>query len=227
MVELTALDEIVQFADDLHMAEMDICTIGRHNTCQVVIPHKGVSRLHAKIERSGAGFMLSDLESANGTYVNRQRIYEPHRLETGDEIGVGGPEPLLRFYDPNDMTIQSPNREWFQYNAHAMVFFLRGHEIDLSISQFRLLSHLYRHAGEVCTREQCAEVIWGKDYDPTQLANLDEAMNKLRRKLVSADPNIDAETREIIRKQLITTRPGLGYVLYLSPEHATEQARQF
>ena len=52
---------------------------------------KGVSRLHAVIERQGSTLVLIDQVSVNGTYLNGQRLapYDPHFLENGDEIRVG------------------------------------------------------------------------------------------------------------------------------------------
>jgi pSer/pThr/pTyr-binding forkhead associated (FHA) protein len=47
-----------------------------------------VSREHAIIEREPDGFYLRDLESLNGTYVNRTRVTR-QRLADGDEVQVG------------------------------------------------------------------------------------------------------------------------------------------
>lgn len=202
----------------------DVCTIGRHETCQIVVEstQKIVSRLHAKIERSGPRYLLSDAGSANGTFVNSQRLQGIHVLINDDLIGLGSKSPLLRFIDP-DKTIVTNIGEWLHYDEGAMRFSLQGKPVDLSASQLRLLLHLYRHAGEVCTREQCTAIIYGPNYSPDQYAILDETMNKLRKKLCQAAPDQDKETLEAIRKKLISTRYGLGYVLYLHPDDADEQ----
>lgn len=249
MVELVVLEEIVTvneavaqadsetcvigiriLSDKNHLgcvslADGEVCTVGRHSSCQIVVQQKDVSRFHARIEIKDGRYILIDQDSANGTFVNRERLLLPHRLQTGDEIGLGTAASVLRFYDPDDNTVVGGEQEWLEYQIPTMSFSLRGHPVDLSINQFRLLSFLYRHAGEVCTREQCAEVIWGPAYDPDQLANLDETLNKLRRKLVKALPNADSETRELIRKRMITTRPGLGYILFLSPPQEAEHSQ--
>ncbi|MGC8873223.1 MAG: FHA domain-containing protein [Chloroflexia bacterium] len=51
----------------------------------------GVSRRHARISRRGDTFFLEDLASANGTYVNRERLppHTPVPLEDGSEIRLG------------------------------------------------------------------------------------------------------------------------------------------
>ncbi len=58
-----------------------------------------ISRRHARIIHDGDNFMIEDLGSTNGTYVNRGRRLipgTPHLLNDGDEIIVG--KTFLRFY---------------------------------------------------------------------------------------------------------------------------------
>lgn len=52
---------------------------------------KGVSRIHAAIERSGPYLTIIDLDSSNGTFLNGHRLppHEPHPLREGDEIHLG------------------------------------------------------------------------------------------------------------------------------------------
>jgi hypothetical protein len=63
--------------------------IGRDGDCDVVLGPKEVSRHHAEIQRDGAGFVVVDLESMNGTRVNGAGVTK-HQLTDGDEITVGG-----------------------------------------------------------------------------------------------------------------------------------------
>jgi len=183
--------------------EADGCVIGRAASCHIIIRQKLVSRLHARIECNGPRFMLIDTNSANGTFVNRRRIREPHLLQHDDIIGLGSPEPLLRFLDP-DPTYRPANQ--LRYDERAMLFILGNQPLDLTPTQFRLLHHLYHHAGDTCSRESCAQALWGRNYEPGLDAGaLDQAFNSLRRALRKADPDHD----------LIQTRRGLGYTLVL------------
>src|SRR5512134_3945117 len=77
----------------------DVCTIGRSSQCDIAIESKTVSRLHAKVERDGPRYILYDVHSANGTFVNGRRLREPHLLEDEDQIGLSKPAPLLIFMD--------------------------------------------------------------------------------------------------------------------------------
>src|ERR1019366_929821 len=59
-----------------------------------------VSRNHARIVRDPAdpnGFLLTDLDSRNGTFINRQRIYGASRLQHGDRVQLGPSGPEFTF----------------------------------------------------------------------------------------------------------------------------------
>jgi len=61
----------------------------------------GVSRKHAEILISEDEFMLQDLESTNGTYINDKRLtsFTPHLLASGDEIRLGNLPMVVVFKD--------------------------------------------------------------------------------------------------------------------------------
>ena len=63
--------------------------IGRHPSCHVCIPSKGLSRRHCQCFVDGATAVLRDLGSSNGTFLNGQRI-ERVELCDGDEVSLGG-----------------------------------------------------------------------------------------------------------------------------------------
>jgi hypothetical protein len=75
-----------------------ITTIGRDPACGVHIDSLGVSRHHAAIHWTGDRFVLTDLASRNGTFVNKARIRE-RALKNGDAIGAG--DCQLRFLYAN------------------------------------------------------------------------------------------------------------------------------
>jgi hypothetical protein len=64
-------------------------TVGRTPDNQIVVPVREVSRKHAEISLTANGYLLRDLGSPNGTFVNGDRVSE-HRLNDGDRIGFGG-----------------------------------------------------------------------------------------------------------------------------------------
>jgi hypothetical protein len=68
----------------------DRVTIGKDPSNDVAIAADGtVSRLHAVLERFSSGWVLRDLGSRNGTFVNGERVFSERVLRPGDEIRCG------------------------------------------------------------------------------------------------------------------------------------------
>ena len=63
-------------------------TIGRHPDSDIFLDDVTVSRRHAEISLAGDRFVVRDVGSLNGTYLNRQLI-EQADLSDGDELQVG------------------------------------------------------------------------------------------------------------------------------------------
>jgi len=81
-------------------------TIGRDQSADIVINIPEVSRKHTRLRQETGGFVLEDLGSTNGTFVNGQRLSGPHSLRPGDTIMLGeavalGFEATMPQYDPN------------------------------------------------------------------------------------------------------------------------------
>jgi pSer/pThr/pTyr-binding forkhead associated (FHA) protein len=64
-------------------------SIGRAGSCQIVIDDTYASQQHARVYGSNGGFMVEDLGSTNGTYVNGRKISYPLELRPGDRIKIG------------------------------------------------------------------------------------------------------------------------------------------
>jgi len=62
--------------------------IGRSPDCDVFLDDVTVSRRHAEIAREGDSYVIRDLGSLNGTFVNRHRI-ESSVLSADDEVQIG------------------------------------------------------------------------------------------------------------------------------------------
>lgn len=61
-------------------------TIGRSNESDICIPTDEISRHHAKLQVVPDGVVVEDMGSANGTFVNNQRVHTPTLLKGGDEL---------------------------------------------------------------------------------------------------------------------------------------------
>ncbi|MBO0824138.1 MAG: FHA domain-containing protein, partial [Actinobacteria bacterium] len=66
----------------------DLILVGRHPDSDIFLDDVTVSRRHAEFYRHGGSFIVRDVGSLNGTYVNRERIEEAI-LSAGDEVQVG------------------------------------------------------------------------------------------------------------------------------------------
>ena len=66
-------------------------TVGRSPDCDLVLSDSQASRRHARLELREGRWWLQDLDSANGTFVNRQRLApaQPAPLSSGDVIAIG------------------------------------------------------------------------------------------------------------------------------------------
>lgn len=83
-IELRLKDKILK----TYAFTQDVIEIGRIPTADVFIDNTGVSRAHTRIEKSvGGPYVVKDLGSTNGTYVNDERIREKI-LENNDVIAI-------------------------------------------------------------------------------------------------------------------------------------------
>ena len=64
-------------------------TIGRQDQCDVQVKGTWVSRQHTRIAWSGTEYVVEDLGSTNGTFVNGERISGPRALKSGDLLQLG------------------------------------------------------------------------------------------------------------------------------------------
>ncbi len=63
--------------------------IGRETGVDLVIASPSVSRRHLRIYQQGSQYMVEDLASSNGTFLNNQRVVSPAPLKSGDVLHLG------------------------------------------------------------------------------------------------------------------------------------------
>ena len=69
--------------------EGDQLTIGRDATNEITINDAEISRRHARLTFQGGKYVLEDLGSTNGTFVNGQRLAGPRVLKAGEVVQFG------------------------------------------------------------------------------------------------------------------------------------------
>ncbi len=70
------------------LTEGQVLTVGRGTHCDIQLDDEGVSRRHCSFESRGGTVTVQDLQSANGTFVNDERIGS-RELRAGDQVRLG------------------------------------------------------------------------------------------------------------------------------------------
>lgn len=131
--------------------------IGRQTGVEIKLNGTNVSRRHARVSRNGDSFLLEDLGSSNGTFLNGAKIAQRASLKPLDEVRIG--PYLLRFETPAaqnlDVTIRArtvanpANQDLFRENAARKLQIIlqlsadlsRTLELDLLLPE--ILKHLF------------------------------------------------------------------------------------
>lgn len=67
----------------------EITVIGRGRDCEITLLDERISRQHSEIYFDGESYLVSDLGSFNGTYLNGEMLGDTHPLEDGDQLQIG------------------------------------------------------------------------------------------------------------------------------------------
>ena len=90
--------------------EADQLTIGRDSANEITINDAEISRRHARLTFQGGKYVLEDLGSTNGTFVNGQRLAGPRVLKPGEVVSFG--EQIILVFEVTsfnpDATVVSP-----------------------------------------------------------------------------------------------------------------------
>lgn len=187
--------------------------IGRSPDCRIIINDRQASRHHARITFTEEGYVLEDLGSKNGTYLNGQRLTQSARLVDGDEIGIAF-AARFRFVDAGatvPLMLETLRQPQIRIDPSSRSVWVAGQELDppLSPAQYRLLALLYERAGQVVSREEVVHAVWGEDaVEGVTEQAIDALTRRLRERIAALDPD---------HEYVITVR-GHGYRLqYATP----------
>ncbi len=192
-----------QKAGERWLLDSDVVIIGREaGETDLLLPERQVSRKHAKIERTDTGFLLTDLESKNGTFLNGKELREPKMLQDGDEIQIALSVKIA--FVGSDATAPLNARpisrgmkaavRGIRLDKEGRRIFVAEMELDppLSLQQYRLLEMLIDANGGVVPRQQLVEHVWEGEsaYGVSEQA-IDALVRRLRDRLAERDPEHD------------------------------------
>jgi predicted component of type VI protein secretion system len=67
----------------------DRTVVGRASACDLAVPTTNISREHCLLVKREDGWWVEDLNSSNGTYVNKLKLAGPRKLEEKDVVKAG------------------------------------------------------------------------------------------------------------------------------------------
>ena len=173
-------------------------TIGRHLDNTIQLDERQVSRKHACIEQTGAGMVVRDLGSGNGTYIGDRRILE-YRLHDGDIIRIGSSQ--LRFEGegaaPEPSTSPKPPGN-VQFESH----------LDLTVT--------------VARAEQVYETLFATastSNSPQELRDAQGRLSALYRanQIISQERNLERLFERVIDQIFTLVKAHNGAILLLDP----------
>lgn len=180
-------------------------TVGRDVACEIVIPSRQVSRRHAIFSPTSKGVMLQDLESKNGTHLNGQLIEDRALLRDGDVVQIALAQQFI--YLSSDATLpleypiggEQPAEQTgrLRLEKRSRQVWIGEDEIvpPLSVSQFQLLEILVEKQGQVVSRREIIEKIWGEE---NAVEVSEQALDALVRRLRDRLASLDRQTNYII-----------------------------
>jgi pSer/pThr/pTyr-binding forkhead associated (FHA) protein len=187
--------------------------IGRGDDCHVIIDDRQASRHHARVTQTQDGYVLEDLGSKNGTFLNGQPLTVPTVLKDGDEIGIAF-AARLSFVDAGataPLLFKDELGPGIRMDTEAKRVWVAGEELDppLSLAQYRLLELLYDNRSRVVSREEVVSAVWAEDEsEGVSEQAIDALARRLRERIADADPD----------HQYVVTVRGHGFRLEYAPE---------
>ena len=159
-----------QLAGQRWLVDSDSIIIGREvGEVDLLLPERQVSRKHARIERTEEGFVLTDLTSKNGTFLNGKEVREPKQLQDGDEIQialcvkiafVGSDATAPLNARPISKAMKAAVRG-IRLDKEGRRVFVAEQEVNppLSLQQYRLLELLVEANGTLVSRQTLVEKV--------------------------------------------------------------------
>ncbi len=119
LAKITWTDPNTGISQEHVLTEGATAALGRSAGNDICIPDKHVSRRHAVITYRDGVFLISDLGSINGTFVNGKQVYEPFPLLSGDEIRLYVPRLYFTAADDEERQIAENSGRLISITPHT------------------------------------------------------------------------------------------------------------
>jgi DNA-binding response OmpR family regulator len=179
--------------------------MGRGFGNQLRINHGDVSRRHASVRMEDDYYLLEDLQSRNGTFVNGVRLAPgaSRRLQDSDVLQLASVVSMV-FVDPyvtrEQVEVRPLRVRGLWLDPQAQIVMVRSERVELPVQQYRLLALLYARVGAVVSRQEIADALWSTEAELTAQM-IDNTISRLRANLQRVDTEHD---------YIVTVR-GFGY----------------
>ena len=191
--------------------DQDALVLGKVPEVEVTLDNPYVSRRHAEISLENKGYVLRDLGSKNGTFVNGAKVRdEGQLLKNGDRIELAPGQVILRFESRSGtMTLPAFGSGRFgdlAVDARSREVLLNSRKIEppLSRKEFDVLHYLYEHRGEACNKDSIAAHGWpDRETGDVSDQEIEQCIRRLRLR-IEPDPS---------RPRYVLTVRGFGYKL--------------
>lgn len=135
----------------MYKIDREEVTVGRSSKADMHVNDLGISRAHARVMIRGDEVFIEDLQSANGTYLNGDRLLRPQKLGDGDKITLGSTTILkFTYHDKLDEHFQKHmfdaaltdgltkayNKSYLLNHLNTEVSFALRHRSPLSLIMF-------------------------------------------------------------------------------------------
>ncbi|RJS25214.1 cyclase [Corallococcus sp. H22C18031201] len=133
-------------------------SLGRHPSNTLRLVDREVSKEHAIIERVGRDFVLKDLGSSNGTFVNGRKVLEL-KLRDGDEIALGASRLVFHSGEPPAASNTAPTMPGVTVVAHSV-------SVPAFLAQMDAVPQNFRPAEQVTDTDALR-----RDYEKLRIAH--------------------------------------------------------
>jgi predicted component of type VI protein secretion system len=188
----------------VHRLDRMPVVVGRAPDSDILIGDPRVSRRHAKISWEDGAYLLEDVGSTNGTWLNEARVTAAARLADGDAISFAGVRAEFQVNAPT-MVVASPrdSAAGLRVNVATHEVSVEGRGVALSPKEYLFVAALHRRAGSVASHAELAAEVWPEFPEGVPDENIHQLATRVRRKL---EPSTGGARR------LITVK-GFGYRL--------------